>query len=105
MKKIAIGLMAFGLVGCASTKDVMEREPKAIYQSSRSAGDVAFCIAQKHEVPVYDREDGVKVVLLKTWVGATHAAIAVHPHEDGSLVEYNHGFGVKPAFMRKCIEG
>lgn len=102
MKKI-IAISALALAGCASTQTVLSKEPTEVFRSEKSVNEVAFCLANKNNVPAMDRDDGSKVVLVKNAYGGVSLAFTIYPDGDGSRIEYRRQFGTIGGIWRQCI--
>jgi hypothetical protein len=101
MKKIIA--LAVLLSGCASTQTVLSKQPTEVFHSKKSANDVAFCLANKNNVPALDRDDGSKVVLLKNGYGGVSLAFTVRPEGSGSTIEYRKQFGTIGGIWKQCV--
>lgn len=102
-KILLLGLSAAILSGCASTAKVLSKEPTEIYHSPHSVNAVAFCLANRNNVPTLDRPDGSKVVLLKNGYGGVSLAFSIFPEGDGSRIEYRKQFGTIGGQWKKCV--
>jgi hypothetical protein len=98
---IAAGALV--LSACASTQTVLTKEPTGIYRSSKSQNEVAFCLANKNNTSVLDRDDGSKVVLLKNNYGGVSLAFTIYPEGSGSRTEYRRQFGTIGAAWKQCV--
>lgn len=104
LKIAGVLLGAVALTGCASTDNVMTKEPTEVYYTKDSPNNVAFCLANKNNVPALDRDDGSKVVLIKNGYGGTALAFTIFPHEGGgSKVEYRRQFGIVGPIWKQCL--
>ncbi len=100
-KVIVLGLLA--LMGCASTDKVLNEPATAIYHSQKSPKEVAFCLGNKNNVSVLERDDGSRVVLLKNGYGGVSLAFSVYPDGSGSKIEYRKKFGTVGGIWKQCI--
>ena len=91
------------LMACASTQTVLDKQPTAIYRSTDSVNNVAFCLANKNNTSALDRDDGSKVVLIKNGYGGVSLAFTVRPDGDGSLIEYRRQFGTIGGIWKQCV--
>lgn len=91
------------LSGCASTGTVLSKEPTEVYNSPQPAAAVAFCLANRNNVPTLDRPDGSKVVLLKNGYGGVSMAFTIYPEGDGSRIEQRKEFGTVGGVWKKCV--
>lgn len=91
------------LSACASTQTVLSKEPTEVLFSSKSPGEVAFCLANKNNTSVLDRDDGSKVVLIKSAVGVVGVAFSVYPDPKGSRVEYRRETISIGVTWRQCV--
>lgn len=91
------------LSGCASTGTVLSKEPTDVYHSPHPVNAVAFCLANRNNVPTLDRPDGSKVVLIKNGYGGVSLAFSIYPEEKGSRVEYRKQFGTIGGQWKKCV--
>lgn len=103
MRYVAIAA-AVVLSGCASTDKVMSKEAAEVYYSRDSVNTVAFCLANKNQMPVLDQDGGVKVVLIKNQYGGTAMAFTIFPHEGtGSKTEVRKQFGMIGVAWKQCV--
>lgn len=91
------------LTGCASTREVLGKAPTEVYHSEKSQNEVAFCLANKNNTSVLDRDDGSKVVLMKNGYGGVSLAFTIYPEENGSRIEYRRQFGTVGSIWKQCI--
>jgi len=104
MKNIMLGsCVAIALAGCASTQTVLDKEPTEVYYSDHSVNEVAFCLANRNNIPVLDKDDGSKVVLLKNGYGGVSLAFTIYPDPKGSRIEYRKQFGTFGGQWKKCV--
>ena len=94
---------AFSLGGCASTQTVLDKPANAVYHSDKSMIDVAFCLANKNNVPAIETPDGGRVVLIKNGYGGVAIALTVHQDGTGSRTEVRNEFGIIGAAWKQCI--
>jgi hypothetical protein len=99
----ALAASVMMLSGCASTGTVMSKEPTEVFQSDRSVSAVSFCLANRNNVPVLDRPDGSKVVLIKNGYGGVSLAFSIYPEGEGSRIEYRKEFGTFGGQWKKCV--
>jgi len=102
-KFVLLSVSLAALSACASTGKVLSEEPTEVYQSSQSVNAVAFCLANRNNVPTLDRPDGSKVVLLKNGYGGVSLAFSIYPEGDGSRIEYRKQFGTIGGQWKKCV--
>ncbi|WIA57640.1 hypothetical protein N6H05_07535 [Sphingobium sp. WTD-1] len=105
MKYIAAAVLtaSLGLTGCASTNKVMGKEPKEVFHSTKSADEVAFCLANKNNTAPMPRDDGSRVVLIKNGYGAVSMAFSVYAEGTGSRIEYRKQFGTVGGAWKQCV--
>lgn len=103
MNKMIVIICAAAVAGCASTQEVLDGPAKESYHSTISAAEVAFCIADKNNVPALERGDGSRVVLIKNSVGAVGIAFTITPHGTGSTIELRKKIGLSAATWRQCV--
>lgn len=103
LKFILLVASAAAVTGCASTTKVLSQEPTETYRLSKTPSQVAFCLANRNNVPVLDRDDGSKVVLLKNGYGGVSLAFSIYPEDGGSRVEYRKEFGTIGGQWKKCV--
>lgn len=104
MRKLIFSTLAIGaLSGCASTGTVLSKEPTEVYTINKAPSAVAFCLANRNNVPVLDRQDGSKVVLLKNGYGGVSLAFSIFPEGEGSRIEYRKQFGTFGGQWKKCV--
>ena len=88
---------------CASTQTVLSKPVTAVFHSSSSAKQVAFCLANKNNTSALEQDDGSRVVLLKNGYGGVSMAFTVYPDGTGSKTEYRKQFGTIGGIWRQCI--
>lgn len=98
MKRIV--LAALTLSACTSTQGVLDKPATQVFQSTRPADEIIFCIADKNQTAPLKRADGSTVLLYKNGYGAVSLAFTVWP--DGR-VEYRREFGTFGAIWKQCI--
>jgi len=103
MNKVVILTSFAALAGCASTQTVLNNQPTEVFHSTSSANEVAFCMANKNNVPALDRDDGSKVVLIKNGYGGVSLAFSIYPEGSGSRIEYRKKFGTIGGIWKQCI--
>ena len=104
MKNIMLAsCLAIALGGCASTQTVLDKEPTEVFYSDHSVNEVAFCLANRNNLPVLDKDDGSKVVLLKNGYGGVSLAFSIYPDPKGSRTEYRKQFGTFGGQWKKCV--
>ena len=91
------------LAGCASTGTVLSKEATEVYFIEKDPSAVAFCLANRNNVPVLDRPDGSKVVLIKNGYGGVSLAFSIFPEGEGSRIEYRREFGTIGGQWKKCV--
>lgn len=103
MRYHVVLVVGLALSGCASTQTVLSKEPTEVFYSENSPNEVAFCLANKNNTNVLDRDDGSKVVLLKNGYGGVSLAFTIFPDPKGSRVEYRREFGTIGGIWKQCI--
>ncbi len=96
-------LAAMTLAGCASTQTVLTKEPTAVYHSTHTPKEVAFCLGNKNLTSVLERDDGSRVVLLKNGYGGVSLAFSIYPEDTGSRIEYRKEFGTIGGVWKQCV--
>ncbi len=91
------------LSACASTQAVLNKAPTAVYQSTHSVKEVAFCLGNKNNTSVLERDDGSRVVLIKNGYGGVSLAFSIHPEGTGSRIEYRKEFGTIGGVWKQCV--
>lgn len=91
------------LAGCASTQTVLSKEPTEVFYSEKSQNEVAFCLANKNNTNILDRDDGSKVILIKNGYGGVSLAFTVFPDPKGSRIEYRKQFGTIGGIWKQCV--
>lgn len=104
MKKMYLLLASLLLVsGCASTQTVLSKEPTEVFHSTQSPKEVAFCLGNKNNVSILEKDDGSRVVLLKNGYGGVSLAFSVYPEGTGSRIEYRKEFGTIGGIWKQCV--
>lgn len=104
IKRVATAVITIAaLAGCASTEKVLKQTPNEVFHSSKSADDVAFCLANKNNTVPYPRADGSRVILLKNGYGAVSLSFSVYPEGTGSRIEYRKKFGTIGGIWKQCV--
>ena len=104
MKMTLASVVALSLVaGCASTQTVMNKPVTGVYHSDKSQKEVAFCLGNKNNVAVLDKDDGSKVVLLKNGYGGVSMVFTVFADGTGSRTEYRLQFGTIGGAWKQCV--
>ena len=91
------------LSACASTSTVLEKPPTQTFRTATSPAEVAFCLANKNNVPAMPRADGSTMVLVKNNYGAVSLAFTIIPEGTGSIVEYRKSFGTIGGIWKQCV--
>jgi hypothetical protein len=104
MKKyLLIGILV-ALSGCASTQTVLNKPVTGVYHSNQSVKEVAFCLGNKNNTSVLEKDDGSRVVLLKNGYGGVSLAFTILPDPaGGSKVEYRKEFGTIGGIWKQCV--
>jgi len=102
-KLIVLSLSLAALSGCASTGKVLSKEPTEVFLSPQSVNAVAFCLANRNNLPTLDRPDGSKVVLIKNGYGGVSLSFSIYPNGEGSRIEYRKQFGTIGGQWKKCV--
>jgi outer membrane lipoprotein SlyB len=105
MRRFTIAAVAaLSLSGCASTDKVMSKDATEVFYSKDSVNTVAFCLANKNNVPSLDKDDGSKVILIKNGYGGVSMAFTIFPHDGGgSKIELRKQFGTIGAIWKQCL--
>jgi hypothetical protein len=90
------------LAGCASTQNVLNEAPREVVQSEKSQAEVAFCLANKNNVPALDAPDGAKIIQIKNGYGAVGMIFSVYSNGSGSRTEIRKPIGVSIATHKQC---
>lgn len=96
-------LAILSLSACASTQAVLTKAPTAVYQSTHSVREVAFCLGNKNNTSVLERDDGSRVVLIKNGYGGVSLAFSIFPEGTGSRIEYRKEFGTIGGVWKQCV--
>lgn len=105
IRRLPVVLMAgvlFGLGACASTEKVLSEAPREVIHSQKSQAAVAFCLANKNNVPALTAPDGAQVIQVKNGVGAVGMAFSVYPEGTGSRIEIRKPISASISSHRKC---
>jgi hypothetical protein len=100
--RYSILIAALGLSACASTQSVLSEPPREVVRSVKPVGDVAFCLANKNNVPALDGPDGAKVIQVKNAMGAAGMVFSVYPDGNGSRIEIRKPIGLSISPHRQC---
>jgi hypothetical protein len=103
MKAIVLAAVAAGVTACASTQAVLDKPVTSTFHSTKSAADVAFCLANKNNVAALDKGDGSKVVLIKNGYGGVSMAFTIWPEGTGSKIDYRLQFGTVGSAWKQCV--
>ncbi len=101
--RYVIAIACVALSGCASTDKVLSKEATEVFYSKDSVNTVAFCLANKNNVPSLDRDDGSKVVLIKNGYGGVSMAFTIMPNDTGSKIELRKQFGTIGGIWKQCV--
>lgn len=102
MKRIFTAALVLALAGCASTQDVLHKEPDSVFHSAKPVDDVVNCIAEKNGAKVREAADGSKFVQIKNgWQGIT-LLFRVTPEGGGSLIELKKFYPMGIAAHKQC---
>lgn len=102
LKRCCSLALVAALAGCASTQTVLSQPPKETVHSPKSQAEVAFCLANKNNVPALDAPDGAKVIQIKSEVGAVGMAFSVYPEGTGSRIEIRKPISFSIARHKQC---
>ena len=103
MKRISI-IAIIALTGCASTQSIMERAPNEVLTSTKAQADVAFCLGNRNNAPVYELGNGDKVIQVKSLVGVVGVSFVVKKDGEGSIVEVRKANSpVSIARVKECL--
>lgn len=102
-KTLACAMLAIAATGCASTETVLSQPVTETFHSPQSPVAVGFCLGNKNNTPVLDREDGSKVVLIKNGYGGVSLAFSIYPEGTGSRIEYRQAFGTIGGIWKQCV--
>lgn len=102
LKRCCLLALAAALAGCASTQTVLSQAPKDVIHSPKSQAAVAFCLANKNNVPALDAPDGAKVIQIKSGVGVVGMVFSVYPEGTGSRIEIRKPISVSIAAHKQC---
>lgn len=101
MRKLAIAASIL-LASCASTQDVLHKEPDSVFHSAKPVDEVATCIAQRNGAKVREAADGSKFVQIKNgWQGIT-LLFQVRPEGSGSRIELKKFYPMGIAAHKQC---
>lgn len=96
-------LAALSLSGCASTQDVLSREPSQVLSSDKNYLDVAACIGDLNNMPVQERGDGSRVIAVKAMAGNVGAVYTVKPNGSGAIVELRQPGIMDVSKFKRCL--
>ena len=101
MKKMAVVFLG-ALAACASTQDVLNKEPDTVFHSPKPVDQVVSCIAEKNMTKVREASDGAKFVQIKNgWQGIT-MIFRVVPEGTGSRIELKKFYPLGMAVHKQC---
>lgn len=100
--KYLMAIAMLGLAGCASTQQVLSSAPREVIKSAKPASEVAFCIANKNNVPALTAPDGAQIIQIKNAYGAVGMIFSVYPDGSGSRIEVRKPIGVSIATHKQC---
>lgn len=104
MRRFTItAVAALSLNGCASTQDVLSREPSQVLSSEKNYLDVAACIGDLNNMPVQERGDGSRVIAVKAMAGNVGAVYTVKPNGTGSTVELRQPGMMDVSKFKRCL--
>lgn len=89
-------------VGLCINANGAERAAARFSEFDQVAGRVAFCIANKNNVPALDAPDGAKVIQIKNGYGAVGMIFSVYADGAWSRIEVRKPIGVSLAAHRQC---
>ena len=82
----------------------MDRAPNEVLRSPKAQADVAFCLGNRNNSPVYDNANGDKIIQVKSMVGVVGVSFVVKKDGDGSLVEIRKANSpVSLARVKECL--
>lgn len=102
MKAVWIIASAALVTGCASTEKVLSSTPREVVRSAKSQTEVAFCLANKNNVPALAAPDGAQIIQIKNGYGAVGMIFSVYADGTGSRIEIRKPIGVSIAAHRQC---
>lgn len=104
MRRFAFAAVAMlALSGCASTQDVLSREPSQVLSSDKNYLDVAACIGDLNNMPVQERGDGSRVIAVKAMAGNVGAVYTVKPNGTGATVELRQPGMMDVSKFKRCL--
>lgn len=97
-------IAAAGLLsGCASTADVLSKQPSEVLNSDKNYIDVASCIGDLNNMPVQERGDGSRVVAIKAMAGNVGAVYTIKPNGSGAIVELRQPGIMDVSKFKRCL--
>lgn len=100
---IIMSLLGAALTGCASTQTVLNKPVTNTYHSDKSPKEVAFCLGNKNNVSILEKDDGARVVLIKNGYGGVSMAFSIYPDGTGSKIDYRLEFGTVGGIWKQCV--
>lgn len=100
---LAILIASQSLTGCASTTDVLARQPSEVLTSNKNYIDVAACIGDLNNMLVQERGDGSRVVAVKAMAGNVGAVYTIKPNGSGSIVELRQPGILDASKYKRCL--
>lgn len=102
MKRIAVVGLAL-LASCASTQDVLHKEPDSVFHSAKPVDEVVNCIAEKNGAKVREAADGSKFVQIKNGYQGITLLFQVWPEGNGgSRIELKKFYPMGIAAHKQC---
>ena len=98
----AIVLAALALAGCASTQDVLNKEPDNVFHSPKPVDEVASCIAAKNFAKVREAADGSKFVQIKNGYQGITLLFQMRPEGTGTRIELKKFYPMGMAAHKQC---
>ncbi|USA40204.1 hypothetical protein NCF86_03345 [Pelagerythrobacter marinus] len=101
MRLLAL-ILPVALAACASTQDVLHKEPDRVFHSEKPVDEVVRCIARVNGARVREAADGSKFVQIKNgWQGIT-LLFLVKPEGEGSRIELKKFYPLGMAAHKQC---
>lgn len=102
MNRYAVIGAAVLLASCASTQDVLHKEPDSVFHSTKPVDEVVNCIAAKNGATAREAADGSKFVQIKNGYGGITLLFRVTPEDTGSRIELKKFYPMGIAAHKQC---
>lgn len=93
---------AVALAGCASTQQILSKEPDSVFHSAKPVDEVAACIAQRNGATVREAQDGAKFIQIKNGFQGITIMFKLRPEGEGSRIELTKFYPMGIAAHKQC---